>query len=447
MNKKQKFRSGPVRHFLEFLLANDYHSKRVTSLADATLGVLQSNSLGIHAIGHGLSYARGLTDKHAIKQVDRLLSNAGIELWDMFDLWVPAMIGERKEIIVALDWSDFDDDDQTMLMLSLTTKHGRATPLVWRTVIKSELKGQRQQHEAKVVLKFMEALPEGTRVTLLADRGFDDHKFMDFLHSLCEFDFVIRFRGGTVVESDKGEKRHAKDWVGRGGRARMLKNAKITKKGYEVATVVCMQDKQMKEPWCLASSRSKEDAKAFAKWYSKRWSIGVSRQGHIIQSVKVRPRLTDPGLVAWEAPWRESKTVKPSDNVLRKEDAQSTRLQHTVNADVASLHANPVAETVDNARKQQGPCETGLIRRLSPAGYQRRHGAKDYVSTGEALGVRRRKLVEEACPITMSGKWACRHQGVGSGNSTGDRRATKHARREGPGPVGTPFVQSEAGVR
>jgi hypothetical protein len=276
MNKTQKFKSGPVRQFLEFLFANDYHSKRVTSLADATLGVLQTNSLGIHAIGHGLSYARGLTDKHAIKQVDRLLSNTGIELWDMFDLWVPAMIGERKEIIVALDWSDFDDDDQTMLMLSLTTKHGRATPLVWRTVLKSELKGQKQQHEAEVVLKFMESLSEGVRVTLLADRGFDDHKFMDFLHDLCGFDFVIRFRGGTVVESDKGESRQAKDWVGRGGRARMLKNAKITKKGYEVATVVCMQDKQMKEPWCLASSRSKEDAKAFAKWYAKRWSIESS---------------------------------------------------------------------------------------------------------------------------------------------------------------------------
>ncbi len=46
---------------------------------------------------------------------------------------------------------------------------------------------------------------------------------------------------------------------------------------------------------------------------------GVSGQGHIIQSVKVRPRPRDSSLVAWEAPWRESKTVKPSDNVLALE--------------------------------------------------------------------------------------------------------------------------------
>ena len=39
----------------------------------------------------------------------------------------------------------------------------------------------------------------------------------------------------------------------------------------------------------------------------------------------------------------------------RKEYARSIRLQRTVNADVASLHDQPVAETVDNARRQQGP--------------------------------------------------------------------------------------------
>ncbi|NLB55946.1 MAG: hypothetical protein GX811_09315 [Lentisphaerae bacterium] len=59
-----------------------------------------------------------------------------------------------------------------------------------------------------------------------------------------------------------------------------------------------------------------------------------------------------------------------------------------MNADVASLHANPVAETVDNARKQQELIETSLKRQFSPAGYQRRHGAKDAVETGEALGTR-----------------------------------------------------------
>jgi hypothetical protein len=109
--------------------------------------------------------------------------------------------------------------------------------------------------------------------------------------------------------------------------------------------------------------------------------VGVSRQGHINQSVKVRPRPRDSSLVAGEAPRSESKTVRPSDNMLGKEYAQLTRLQRTVNGDVASLHATPVAETLYNAREQQELSETSPMRQLSPAGYQRRHGGKERVSS------------------------------------------------------------------
>ena len=53
-----------------------------------------------------------------------------------------------------------------------------------------------------------------------------------------------------------------------------------------------------------------------AQIYLTRWKIGVSSQGHISQPVQVRPRPTDSSLVAGEAPWRESKKVKSSDNML-----------------------------------------------------------------------------------------------------------------------------------
>ena len=99
-----------------------------------------------------------------------------------------------------------------------------------------------------------------------------------------------------------------------------------------------------------------------------------------------------------------------------------------------------MAETVENVRKQQGLAEMSPMRRLSPAGYQRRHGEKEDVSTGEALAARRRNPAEEATAITVSGKCRSRQQGDGSGRSTVDGRAAKRARREGPGPVSTPLV-------
>ena len=186
-------------------------------------------------------------------------------------------------------------------------------------------------------------------------------------------------------------------------------------------------------------------ALTIAALYKSRWQIGVSSQGHINQPVQVRPRLTDSSLVAWEASWNESETMRPSDNMLRKEYAQLTRLQRAVNVDVASLHANPEAETVDNVRKQQELTEMSPMRRLSPAGYQRRHGEKENVATGEALGARRRNLVEEATAITASGKCRRRRQGGGSGRTTVDGRAAKRARREGPGPVSIPFDKVRQG--
>ena len=63
-----------VSGFVSNLFLSELHLKRIASLADATTGVLQSASLAIHAIGRGLAVAKGREVKHAVKQVDRLLS-------------------------------------------------------------------------------------------------------------------------------------------------------------------------------------------------------------------------------------------------------------------------------------------------------------------------------------------------------------------------------------
>src|SRR3712207_1517793 len=101
-----------VRAFLDGVLDGDIHTKRVESLANATLGVMTGASLGVAIIGRSLAQARGLLTKHAVKQVDRLLSNHRIEAWDVFATWVPQAVGARKDIVVAMDWTDYDADGQ-----------------------------------------------------------------------------------------------------------------------------------------------------------------------------------------------------------------------------------------------------------------------------------------------------------------------------------------------
>ena len=63
--------------------------------------------------------------------------------------------------------------------------------------------------------RLKEALPEGTKVTILADRGFGDAKLFGFLKKLG-FEHVIRFRGDIFVTAADGETRRAEDCVGAG---------------------------------------------------------------------------------------------------------------------------------------------------------------------------------------------------------------------------------------
>ena len=128
-------------------------------------------SLGVAIIGKSLAQARGLLPKHAIKQVDRLLSNRKLEAWDIFATWVPELVGSRTDLIVAMDWTDYDADGQATLALKLVTRHGRATPLVWLSVLKDELKDARNDCEDACLRRLAEVLPAKVRATILADRA------------------------------------------------------------------------------------------------------------------------------------------------------------------------------------------------------------------------------------------------------------------------------------
>ena len=96
-----------IEQFLTGLLGTDMHAKRILSLANATLGVVRTGSLAVHTIGQGLAAARGLKTKHAVKQVDRLLSNPGINLDAILPHWVRHVVGARTDIKVAMDWTAF----------------------------------------------------------------------------------------------------------------------------------------------------------------------------------------------------------------------------------------------------------------------------------------------------------------------------------------------------
>jgi hypothetical protein len=265
---------GPrsVLAMTEQIFADDLHARTVLSLSTGVLGVLEAATLGIHAIGRGLAAAKGLNKKHATKQIDRLMSNGKLHLWRLFASWVRFVVGPRTELVIAMDWTEFDADDQATICLYLLTRHGRATPLVWHTVYKSTLEGRRNGYEDEVLECLKAALPEGVRATIIADRGFGDQKRYEHLTGLG-FDFIVRFRQDILVADQYGDQRPAIEWLHKTGRARLLKNMAVTADCYVLPAVVVVHDKRMKDPWCLATNRSDLNAAAIVALYGKRFTI------------------------------------------------------------------------------------------------------------------------------------------------------------------------------
>ena len=273
---KQAIRPRRVYDFVSSIFDYDLHAKRVASLANATVGALQGARLAVGAIGRALAVAKDLDPKHAIKQVDRFFSNTGVDVWALFASWVPYVVGGRPEVVVALDWTDYDADNQSTIAIHIVTKHGRATPLLWKTVVKSKLKGWRNEHEDRLLERFHEVLPAGVKVTVLADRGFGDQALYELLRDQLGFDFVVRFRGVIKVISADGETKSAIARTPNNGRSLLLPGARVTKKGRELGAVVCLKAKGMKEAWHLATSYGDKSAAEIVSLYSKRFSIEES---------------------------------------------------------------------------------------------------------------------------------------------------------------------------
>jgi len=166
------FNRSTITKAVSAALGDSLHSKTTESLSNSVLGLVTSRNASIHSMGRGLAEATGKDPKHTIKQTDRMLSNDNISIYGTSEKLALFVIGLRKKIYAALDWIVFGKDGHHTIVLSLVTKHGRATPLLWKTVDKDDLKGNMGFYENQVLTRFYDILPKDVEVTLLADSRF-----------------------------------------------------------------------------------------------------------------------------------------------------------------------------------------------------------------------------------------------------------------------------------
>ena len=267
-----RINNGGVFEFVNAIFGKTMHAKRVQSLANAALGLLHAEELILHKIGAGLAQAMGLNKKHTTKQVDRLLSNKKFDIWIESGVWAPYIVGVRAEIMVYMDWTDFDADGQSTIAVNMITDHGRATPILWKTVDKSSLKHNRARYEDQILSRLKDIIPSHVKVTVLADRGFADQQFFKFITSL-NFFYIIRTRGNIYVTDKNNVTQLGKAWLRADGRTKTLDQVGVTQDQHPVEKFVCTKQKGMKDAWYLVSNRTDLTGSMIVKFYGKRWTI------------------------------------------------------------------------------------------------------------------------------------------------------------------------------
>jgi hypothetical protein len=262
-----------VHKFVQDLAGEVLHPKQVDSLAHAVVGAIHADTASITAIGRAAARAREVSEKHSIKQVDRLLANSKVDAFEVMRHVIPALVSGRSRIVVAVDWTEFASNGHSTVAVSMITEHGRATPLIWLTVATKRLKNRRSKFEDRVLWQLRLAVPEHVHVTVLADRGFADTGLFWTLKEKMRFDYVIRFKSGTFVESADGDARPAAEWVPTNGQAKLLRNPRMTRKRRSVPAVVCVKRAGMKDSWCLVTSLSDAAAENIIRLYGRRFDI------------------------------------------------------------------------------------------------------------------------------------------------------------------------------
>ena len=147
-----------------------------------------------------------------------------------------------------MDWTAFDKDGQATIAIYLVSSHGRATPLVWKTVNKANLKNRRGEWELFVIRRLHENLSEGVDIMVLVDRGFGAQNLFAYLDTIG-WGYALRFKQNMqnlTVTVDRQSK-PASGCVPASGHGKLLRDVRITQNVTSIGGGVLKHQKGMKE--------------------------------------------------------------------------------------------------------------------------------------------------------------------------------------------------------
>ena len=201
------------------------------TLAELVVGAVRVGRVSLANIARWMSGSTSV--KHRIKRVWRFTSNPRIEPTTAMEGLVSRLVrrpsrrgrtGRRGALVVSLDWTDLREFK--VLMASADIR-GRSVPLVWATYRKWEFYRSQNNLEEGLLRRLKTLLPAGTRVILLADRGFGRTELARTCQALG-FHYLIRINPDVWVDCER-YRGNLQDYPVRRGMARVLEGVRYRK--------------------------------------------------------------------------------------------------------------------------------------------------------------------------------------------------------------------------
>lgn len=252
-----------ILYFMQHL-----HQTQAKTLGNLVSATLEVPLISIAAIGRRLSGQTAIAAKHAIKRVDRFLSNDRIEPTEAMAGLVRWLAQPSRRLIVSLDWVDL----RTFPCLMLAAWHkGRAIPLLWQVMRWEDLYKSQNDVEYGLLHLLRAYLPESVEVIVLADRGMGRAEMARVCQKL-RFHYLIRIQPKVHITHARHTGR-LETYPIQPGRSAFFRHARYRKLRPVVQNVAVYWHPKKKEPWYLMTDLEDLPVKTLTRFYRKRMTI------------------------------------------------------------------------------------------------------------------------------------------------------------------------------
>jgi hypothetical protein len=176
------------------------HAKRVDALLRATAALLRGGVTSLSAIA--LHLGNGITMKHRLKSVDRLLGNEALHAvrLEVYRCLAQCWLKDVPQLLVVVDWSDLTRDQRWQLLRASVVVEGRSVTL-YEEVHPQKLLNNPKVHRC-FLQRLAEVVPSGCKMIVMTDAGFHASWFKMVSEQGWEFVGRVRGRVGLQLKED-----------------------------------------------------------------------------------------------------------------------------------------------------------------------------------------------------------------------------------------------------